>query len=112
MGKTLTKQTRKIIMADQLPFKLDNPELFHDKSYVGGKWVEAKSGKTFDIIDPGSGKAWAKAPNNAAEDVDAAVQAAHAAFEKYKVVNPRTRAQLILKWDTLIRESKEDLAKI
>jgi len=99
-------------MADQLPFKLDNPELFHDKSYVGGKWVEAKSGKTFDIIDPGSGKAWAKAPNNAAEDVDAAVQAAHAAFEKYKVVNPRTRAQLILKWDTLIRESKEDLAKI
>ncbi|KIW04852.1 uncharacterized protein PV09_04034 [Verruconis gallopava] len=99
-------------MADQLPFKLDNPEIFHTKSYVDGKWVEAKSGKRFDVYDPGSGKVWATAPNNAAEDVDAAVQAAQAAFEKFKLVNPRTRAQLLLKWDALIRENKEDLAKI
>jgi acyl-CoA reductase-like NAD-dependent aldehyde dehydrogenase len=62
--------------------------------------------------DPGSGKVWASAPNNAAEDVDAAVKAAHAAFEKFKLTNPRARAQWILKWDTLIREHKEDLAKI
>lgn len=55
---------------------------------------------------------WASAPNNSAEDVDAAVRAADTAFHKYKVLNPRTRAQLLLKWDTLIREHKEDLAKI
>jgi acyl-CoA reductase-like NAD-dependent aldehyde dehydrogenase len=55
---------------------------------------------------------WASAPDNKAEDVDAAVQAAHAAFQSYKKVNPRTRAQWLLKWDTLIRENKDDLATI
>lgn len=30
--------------------KLKNPDLFKDKSYVDGEWVEAKSGKRFDVI--------------------------------------------------------------
>jgi len=30
-------------------FKLNNPDLFKDKSLVGGEWVEAKSGKRFDV---------------------------------------------------------------
>lgn len=30
--------------------QLSNPELFHNKSYVNGEWIEAKSGKKFDII--------------------------------------------------------------
>lgn len=47
-----------------------------------------------------------------AEDVDAAVQSSHAAFLKYRTVNPRVRAQRLLKWDTLIREARDDLAKI
>jgi len=28
---------------------LNNPDLFKDKNLVGGKWVEAKSGKRFDV---------------------------------------------------------------
>ncbi|KAF7951743.1 hypothetical protein EAE96_007042 [Botrytis aclada] len=98
--------------SDKLPFDLKNTSLFHDKSYVNGEWVEAKSGKRFDVLDPGTGQVWATAPDNDASDVDAAVQAAHTAFQSFKKVNPRTRAQWLLKWDTLIRENKEDLAKI
>lgn len=37
---------------------------------------------------------------------------AHAAFEQYRKVNPRQRAQWLLKWDQLIREARDDLAKI
>ncbi|KAJ8061268.1 hypothetical protein OCU04_010333 [Sclerotinia nivalis] len=96
----------------KLPFDLKNTSLFHDKSYVNGEWIEAKSGKRFDITDPGTGQVWATAPDNDASDVDAAVQAAHIAFQSFKKVNPRTRAQWLLKWDSLIRENKEDLAKI
>ncbi len=64
------------------------------------------------ITDPGSGKVWASAPDNDANDVDEAVRAAHTAFESYKKVNPRQRAQWLLKWDTLIRENRDDLAHI
>ena len=47
-----------------------------------------------------------------AEDTDAAVTAAHAAFETFRKVSPRTRAQCLLKWDSLIRENRDDLASI
>lgn len=38
--------------------------------------------------------------------------AAHSAFQTFRKVNPRTRAQCLLKWDALIRENRDDLAKI
>lgn len=47
-----------------------------------------------------------------AEDVDDAVQAAHQAFKKYRTLTPRQRAELLANWDTLIRQNKNDLAKI
>lgn len=47
-----------------------------------------------------------------AEDVDGAVQAAHQAFLKYRIVNPKVRAELLMKWHLLIQENKEDLARI
>jgi acyl-CoA reductase-like NAD-dependent aldehyde dehydrogenase len=46
------------------------------------------------------------------EDVDSAVQAAHTAFQTFGKTNPRARARLLLRWDELTRENKEDLAKI
>lgn len=55
---------------------------------------------------------WATAPDNDASDVDAAVNAAHIAFQSYRKVVPRQRARWLLKWDELIRENMEDLAKI
>ena len=70
------------------------------------------SSKSSFSLDPGSDKVWASAPDNAAEDVDAAVNAAHEAFLTYKKVNPRTRAQWLLKWDALIRENRDDIAHI
>ncbi|MEZ6058900.1 MAG: aldehyde dehydrogenase family protein [Planctomycetaceae bacterium] len=50
------------------------------KSFVGGRWVEAKSGKTFDVVDPGRGEKIATVTGLQKDDVDAAVDAAVAAF--------------------------------
>lgn len=44
--------------------------------------------------------------------MDAATEAAQVAFDSYKKVNPRQRAQWLLKWHNLITENKDDLAKI
>jgi succinate-semialdehyde dehydrogenase / glutarate-semialdehyde dehydrogenase len=96
----------------ELPFKLNDPDLLHQDSYVDGKWVQAKSGKRFDVIDPGSDKTWATCPDNTAEDADAAIQSSYKAFKEYSVLNPRKRAQLLLKWHELITAAKDDLAKI
>jgi acyl-CoA reductase-like NAD-dependent aldehyde dehydrogenase len=68
--------------------------------------------KLISPIDPGNGKIWARCPTNSSDDVNNAVEAAHKAFLSYSKLNPRKRAQLLLKWDTLIRENKEDIAQI
>lgn len=64
------------------------------------------------ILDPGSGKVWASAPTNEVADVDAAVESSATAFETYRKTLPRTRAQILYKWDALIKESRDDLAQI
>ncbi|KAH0390424.1 hypothetical protein KCU89_g15609, partial [Aureobasidium melanogenum] len=73
-------------MASELPFKLNNKDIFRDHSLVNGEWVEAQSKERFDVVDPGTGKTWATAPDNGPEDVDKTVQAAQAAFESYRKV--------------------------
>lgn len=99
-------------MAPSLPFELNDPDLFHQESYVDGKWVGAKSGKRFDVVDPGTDKAWASCPDNAVEDVDAAIESSQRAFKEYSILSPRKRAQLLMKWHELITAARDDLAKI
>ncbi|KAI4665692.1 uncharacterized protein J4E78_003156 [Alternaria triticimaculans] len=96
----------------ELPFKLNNPDLLHSLSFVNGDWVRAKSGKTFEVVDPGTGKAWIECPTNDASDVDDAVKSSHACFQEYKKISPRQRAQMLYRWDALIKENREDIATI
>ncbi|KAJ9646013.1 hypothetical protein H2204_000675 [Knufia peltigerae] len=95
-----------------LPFKLKNENLFHKKSHVHGEWIESMSGDWFSVADPGTGEIWAHCVNNTTGDVDRAVKSSHAAFQSYKKLNPMIRSQLLAKFDALIRENREDLARM
>src|SRR5690606_36322502 len=48
--------------------------------FIGGQWIAAQSGETFDVLDPSTGQPIAKAAAGGAPDVDAAVKAARRAF--------------------------------
>ncbi|SLM40723.1 succinate-semialdehyde dehydrogenase [Lasallia pustulata] len=98
--------------APEFPFKLKDSDLLHQQSFVHGKWVESKSEERFDVLDPGTGKIWASCPINSVQDVNAAVESSHKAFQGYRLVNPRTRAKLLLKWNDLITAARDDLATI
>jgi acyl-CoA reductase-like NAD-dependent aldehyde dehydrogenase len=43
---------------------------------IGGQWVDAQSGKTFDSLNPATAQAWAELPDADEADVERAVQAA------------------------------------
>ena len=62
--------------------------------------------------DPGTGNVWAECPTNDASDVDNAVKSSYECFQGYKKLSPRARAQMLFKWDSLIREHREDLATL
>ncbi len=61
------------------------------KNYINGEWVDAKSGRTSEVINPANGQAYLEAPLSAAEDVAAAYQAAAKAFETWGQTTPAER---------------------
>ncbi|MFC4114591.1 gamma-aminobutyraldehyde dehydrogenase [Nonomuraea zeae] len=67
------------------------------QNFINGEFVDAKSGRFSDIIDPCTGEPYVQAPVSGAEDVDAAFAAASAAFESWGRTTPGERANLLLK---------------
>ncbi|KAM0415601.1 hypothetical protein ACHAPD_006802 [Fusarium lateritium] len=96
----------------QRPFQLADESLFQCTSLINGDFVSAKEGRTFNIVDPGSGKPWASCPDCTASDVDSAVASSYETFKTYSKTTPRFRAQALMKWHNLILAAREDLARI
>lgn len=62
---------------------------------IGGKPVPAKSGKTFDIINPATGQTYCTAAEGDAEDIDAAIDAAKEGFRVWSAMNCTERASIL-----------------
>jgi betaine-aldehyde dehydrogenase len=82
---------------------------------VGGESVDAAEGRTFDVVDPASGRVMATAPQGGPEDVERAVQAARAAFDDRKgwanwAAGKRGRS--LAKLADLIKRNSEELAQL
>lgn len=64
---------------------------------IGGQWVEAISGRTFDSVNPATGKVIAQLAEGGADDIDRAVAAARTAFEgPWSKFRPFDRQALML----------------
>ncbi len=78
------------------------------RNIIGGQAVDAASGKTYDLVDPTTGRAYAQAPASEAEDVDRAMRAAAEAFEGWGETTPAERQKALLKIaDALERRADE-----
>jgi acyl-CoA reductase-like NAD-dependent aldehyde dehydrogenase len=81
---------------------------------IGGKWVPAKSGKTFETINPANEEVLALAAEGDKADVDAAVKVARTAYEegKWSKIGPHQRARYLLKIADLIEQHADELATL
>lgn len=80
--------------------------------YIGGKWVPASDGRTFATINPANGEKLADCAEATKEDVDAAVQAAWAAFPAWRDLGTGARAAILDKIADVIDENAELLATV
>jgi phenylacetaldehyde dehydrogenase len=81
------------------------------KMLIGGAWVEAASGETFETLNPSTGELIANVASAGEVDVDRAVAAARKAFEgPWSKVKPDERTRLLLKLADLIEANAEELA--
>jgi aldehyde dehydrogenase len=67
------------------------------ENFIGGKWVAPVKGEYFDVISPITGKPYTKAARSSAEDVELALDAAHAAADKWGTTSTTERANVLLK---------------
>jgi len=81
---------------------------------IDGRWVAAKSGKTFDVFDPSTGHPIAKVAACEKADVDIAVAAARKAFDDgpWPRMTPSERGRTLWKIGDLILENLEELAQL
>src|SRR5262245_45379897 len=84
------------------------------KMLIGGKWVDAVSGRTFDTYNPATGEVLAQVAEADKADVDLAVLAARKAFESgpWPEMSPSRRGQLLWKVAELIEQHHQELSQL
>jgi betaine-aldehyde dehydrogenase len=82
------------------------------QNFVDGEFVDAKSGRSSEVINPSTGEAYAAAPLSGAEDVDAAFAAAATAFQTWAQSTPSERSRALLKIADAIEARAEELVAI
>ncbi len=81
-------------------------------NFIGGEWVPAEGGETFESFVPATGETLAVFPRSGAADVDRAVSAAKAAFEDWRLVPAPRRGAIIFRLAELLRDHKEELTDL
>jgi len=81
--------------------------------YIDGRFVDAKSGKTFEVYDPSTEDAIATVPAGSAVDVDLAARAASKAFyEGWRTVTAQERGRILLRLADRVRARRTELAEL
>ena len=93
-----------------LPLK--DPSLFKTQSYLNGEWIDADSGKRFDVDNPADGAIVASVPDCGAAETKRAIAAADAALPAWRALTAKARAAILRKWYELILANADDLALI
>ena len=94
------------------PAKLNNPDLLRTRSYIDGKWVDAKDGSHFAVDNPATGAQIANVANLGPTDAQAAIDAANRAFPAWRARTAKERSAILRKWFELIVANTDDLARI
>jgi len=82
--------------------------------WIGGRWVEAASGRCFETLDPARGEPLASVASGDAEDVDRAVAAARRAFEgsAWGSITPSERGRLLGRLADAVEAHADELAQL
>ncbi len=80
--------------------------------FIAGRFVAARSGKTFDVVNPATGEVIGQAAEGDAADVEAAVQDADRAQKDWAKMPSRKRGALVSQCAALLNQHKEELARL
>ena len=79
-------------------------------NFIGGKWVAPTKGVYFDVVTPITGKPYTQAARSSAEDIELALDAAHAAADRWGKTSAAERGNILLKIADRLEANLELLA--
>lgn len=87
------------------------PYMHQILNYINGCFVPPSAGDYLDVVEPATGRVHARVAHSDKADVDAAVEAARAAFPAWRSLTTSDRSRLLLRLADLIDENVERLAQ-
>src|SRR6202142_1822213 len=88
------------------------PPIIRLTNYVNGQWTDSLATEWRDVVNPATGETLAQVPLADAAEVNAAVEAAAAAFPAWRRTPPEDRIQPLFKLKMLLEEHIDDIARI
>jgi malonate-semialdehyde dehydrogenase (acetylating)/methylmalonate-semialdehyde dehydrogenase len=82
------------------------------KNYINGEWVESKSDKILDIVNPATQKVISRVPMSTPDEVNEAIKAAREAFPEWRRTTPLTRVRCLFRLKELFEENFEQLSRV
>ncbi|WP_281985370.1 acetaldehyde dehydrogenase ExaC [Azonexus hydrophilus] len=79
-------------------------------NFINGQWTAPVKGQYFDVVTPVNGKVYTQVARSSAEDIELALDAAHAAFPKWGKTDAATRSNILLKIADRLEQNLELLA--
>jgi betaine-aldehyde dehydrogenase len=80
--------------------------------YIGGGYVDATSGETFDTLDPATAETLASVQQASAADVDRAVRSAQEGQREWAALTAMQRSRILRRAVELLRERNDELAAL
>src|SRR5579864_2300676 len=96
------------------PRTIKPPQVKDQPLFIGGKFVDSNSGKTFAALNPATGETICQVAEADQTDVDRAVQAARKALESgpWKKMDAADRGRLIFKLADMVEKQADELAAL
>ncbi|BCQ24786.1 betaine-aldehyde dehydrogenase [Caballeronia sp. NK8] len=80
--------------------------------YIGGEYVDATSGETFDTLDPATGETLARVQQASQADIDRAVRSAREGQREWAAMTAMQRSRILRRAVDLLRARNDELAAI
>jgi acyl-CoA reductase-like NAD-dependent aldehyde dehydrogenase len=87
-------------------------QLRSGKLFINGRWEESESGNSIEVRNPATGELLATVPDAGTADVDRAVAAARASFERktWRSLDPSKKEKILWDLAALLERNREELA--
>ncbi len=80
--------------------------------FINGKWCEASTGNSFEVVDPATGAVIGSMPDGTTADAERAIGAADAAFAEWSATTARERSDMLLRAWQIMTERAGELAEL